>query len=69
MDEPEELYCVCQKPYDGTFMIECESCQQWFHPACQDMTIEVDFLHLEKFHNDHKALEFFSFYLSMILST
>ncbi|CAH1784410.1 unnamed protein product [Owenia fusiformis] len=31
----ETLYCLCRKPYDKTqFMIECESCKDWFHGRC-----------------------------------
>ena len=34
IDIIEELYCICKKPNDGTLMLECESCNNWFHPAC-----------------------------------
>lgn len=26
------LYCVCRQPYDvNRFMIECDTCKDWFH--------------------------------------
>eukprot|EP00954_Amorphochlora_amoebiformis_P014285 1117934-Amorphochlora_amoeboformis.AAC.1 len=35
----EKLYCFCQQPYsDGQFMVECEDCKEWFHPACLNIT-------------------------------
>ena len=27
-------WCVCRKPDDGTVLMECSECQDWFHPAC-----------------------------------
>ena len=33
------LYCTCRKPDDGSFMIECENCQEWFHAHCLGLTI------------------------------
>jgi hypothetical protein len=35
-DEP--LYCSCHKPDDGKFMICCDSCQEWFHGRCVQVT-------------------------------
>jgi PHD finger protein/SWIM zinc finger len=30
-----ETFCTCNQNYtDGTFMVECPSCYEWFHPAC-----------------------------------
>lgn len=29
-----KLYCICKKPYDYSFMIGCDNCSNWFHPAC-----------------------------------
>lgn len=28
------LYCVCNQPYAGEFVIMCCKCKDWFHPAC-----------------------------------
>jgi hypothetical protein len=32
--ESKDLYCHCQKPWLGEFMIECDNCKEWFHPGC-----------------------------------
>uniref|UniRef100_A0A7S3E222 PHD-type domain-containing protein n=1 Tax=Chloropicon laureae TaxID=464258 RepID=A0A7S3E222_9CHLO len=35
------LYCICKTPYDADrAMIECESCQQWFHFDCVGLNPE-----------------------------
>ena len=28
------IYCMCRLIDDGTRMIECADCQEWFHVAC-----------------------------------
>ncbi|XP_071086634.1 histone lysine demethylase PHF8-like [Haliotis cracherodii] len=34
-ESPEgELFCVCRRPDDGSFMIGCDKCNGWFHGAC-----------------------------------
>jgi hypothetical protein len=25
----KKLYCICQQPYDGSPMVQCDSCQEW----------------------------------------
>ena len=37
---PEVLYCHCRRPDDGKFMIQCESCENWFHGRCVGMNRE-----------------------------
>ena len=40
-DEPSdvELFCVCRKPDNHSWMIACDGgCNDWFHGACVDMT-------------------------------
>ena len=38
----DELYCHCQQIYDGKrFMVGCDSCDGWFHPACLGITEEI----------------------------
>mmetsp|Transcript_51422 Transcript_51422/g.111807 ORF Transcript_51422/g.111807 Transcript_51422/m.111807 type:complete len:202 (+) Transcript_51422:249-854(+) len=32
------LYCLCRKPYDGSFMIQCEQCNEWYHAQCIGLT-------------------------------
>ena len=38
------VYCVCEMPYNpDLFMVECESCEEWYHPECLQKTRkEVD---------------------------
>ena len=34
-DEDTDLYCICRKPDNGTFMIGCDgTCDDWFHGKC-----------------------------------
>lgn len=40
----EELYCICRKPDNGTLMISCDGCEEWFHTKC--MKIEAQHLGL-----------------------
>ena len=36
-------WCVCRKPYDGSVLMECGGCQDWFHPACVNIDVsEID---------------------------
>ena len=30
----KEQYCFCKKPDDGSFMIQCDQCDEWFHGKC-----------------------------------
>ncbi|XP_046856305.1 nucleosome-remodeling factor subunit BPTF-like isoform X2 [Xenia sp. Carnegie-2017] len=37
--EEEELYCICQQPYDESkFYVGCDRCQGWFHGVCVGIT-------------------------------
>lgn len=38
----EELYCICRKPDNGTLMISCDGCEEWFHTRC----MKIESLHL-----------------------
>ena len=29
-----QLYCLCRRPDDGTFMVACDTCPEWYHPIC-----------------------------------
>lgn len=31
-------YCFCRRPDDGKLMVMCESCLEWYHAACIQMT-------------------------------
>lgn len=35
------VYCKCEMPYNpDDLMVQCEGCNDWFHPACINMTVE-----------------------------
>ena len=37
-DEDAEVFCICRKPDDHTWMIACDGpCEDWFHGKCVDM--------------------------------
>ena len=33
-DDPDRLWCICQKPHNNRFMICCDTCLDWFHGIC-----------------------------------
>ncbi|XP_013399494.1 death-inducer obliterator 1-like, partial [Lingula anatina] len=37
-DDPERLWCICQKQHDNRFMICCDRCEDWFHGSCVGIT-------------------------------
>jgi hypothetical protein len=40
----QELFCLCQQPDDPEAprdFVQCDKCQQWFHPECVNTTAEV----------------------------
>lgn len=37
-DEPQ---CICQLPWRGELLVECEECHEWFHPNCLGI-VEMD---------------------------
>jgi RNA:NAD 2'-phosphotransferase (TPT1/KptA family) len=39
-DGEAELFCVCRGPYQGDFMVQCDTCFDWFHGRCVDITLE-----------------------------
>ena len=33
------VYCACEMPYNpDLFMVECEACEEWYHPQCVGST-------------------------------
>lgn len=38
----EELYCICRKTDNGSLMISCDGCEEWFHTKC----MKIESLHL-----------------------
>eukprot|EP00730_Choanoeca_flexa_P008651 TRINITY_DN12517_c1_g1_i3.p1 TRINITY_DN12517_c1_g1~~TRINITY_DN12517_c1_g1_i3.p1 ORF type:complete len:435 (+),score=87.55 TRINITY_DN12517_c1_g1_i3:65-1369(+) len=51
IDPQEELYCICQQPNHGELMIQCDTCEGWFHPHCVSLTDE-EAQALSEFHCD-----------------
>merc|ERR1719210_245763 len=37
-DDPDRLWCICQKPHSNKFMICCDGCLDWFHGSCMGIT-------------------------------
>lgn len=37
-DDPDRLWCICQKPHNNRFMICCDKCEDWFHGKCVNVT-------------------------------
>lgn len=37
-DDPNKLWCICQRPHNNRFMISCDSCSEWFHGKCVNIT-------------------------------
>ncbi|XP_065223334.1 death-inducer obliterator 1 isoform X2 [Planococcus citri] len=33
-DDPNKLWCLCNKPHNNRFMICCDACDNWFHGKC-----------------------------------
>lgn len=32
------LWCICKQPHNNRFMICCDSCEDWFHGKCVNIT-------------------------------
>lgn len=39
--ELTDTFCICDKPDDGRLMIQCDTCDNWYHGACVAITQEV----------------------------
>lgn len=33
-NEEKEEYCICRQPQNDKWMIQCDSCHEWFHGDC-----------------------------------
>jgi hypothetical protein len=47
-ESDNELYCICRKPDDHTWMIACDICDDWFHGRCVGM-VERDASLIDRF--------------------
>merc|ERR1711894_864981 len=36
----EPVFCLCRRANDGTFMIGCDFCDEWYHPHCLKISNE-----------------------------
>ncbi|KAJ3388332.1 PHD finger protein 3 [Entophlyctis sp. JEL0112] len=37
-EKGERVYCICRDIDNGKFMIQCDSCKDWYHGACVNIT-------------------------------
>ncbi|KAF1816577.1 hypothetical protein P152DRAFT_492965 [Eremomyces bilateralis CBS 781.70] len=37
-DEDGEVYCICRRGDDHSFMLACDNCDEWFHAQCVRLT-------------------------------
>ena len=44
----DQLYCLCKKPWQGRFMIQCDHCDEWYHGSCVNITA-TDALDIQKY--------------------
>lgn len=45
LDDGGNRYCLCRGPNDGTFMVECDECEQWFHGECVNLKVSPWSIH------------------------
>ena len=48
-DSDDKLYCICRGPDDHRWMIECDSCKDWFHGDCVDIEKFVGENYIEQY--------------------
>ena len=59
-DGNSELFCICRKPDDHTWMIACDGpCEDWFHGRCVNMDEEKGAL-IDKYFCEYKSIRLFS---------
>ena len=34
------VYCICRKPDEGSKMMQCGKCEEWYHMACLNLTVK-----------------------------
>ncbi|XP_076468980.1 uncharacterized protein LOC143299580 [Babylonia areolata] len=47
-DDNNQPYCLCRRPWEGRFMIQCDYCQEWYHGSCVNITA-TDALDIDKY--------------------
>lgn len=43
--DAKKLYCICRQPDDGSFMIACGKCDEWFHGRCVNIYEDMPAAH------------------------
>ena len=46
LEDGGNRYCLCRGPNDGSFMVECDVCQQWYHGECVNLKVKIQKLYL-----------------------
>lgn len=50
LEDGGERYCLCKGPSDGSFMIGCDTCEEWFHGRCVRVSAKMG----KKLEQEHK---------------
>ncbi|ORY37621.1 hypothetical protein BCR33DRAFT_448187 [Rhizoclosmatium globosum] len=51
VDKDTHIYCICRKRDDGSRMIYCDGCDDWFHPKCLELaSVAIDEMEGKKFY-------------------
>lgn len=37
-EDPNKLWCICNQPHNNRFMICCDTCEEWYHGKCVNVT-------------------------------
>jgi hypothetical protein len=51
-----KLYCLCRAPDDGTFMLACDRCSEWYDTLTLTLTHTHTHAHRAKSANFHRSL-------------
>ena len=41
-EDPNRPWCLCNRPDDGNMMLQCDTCEYWYHGSCVGVTEESD---------------------------
>ena len=47
--QKQDVYCMCRKPDDGQFMIQCDRCDEWYHGRCVEVA-QADGMAMDKYY-------------------
>ncbi len=40
-DEVEDIWCFCREPHNNRDMVQCETCEEWYHMDCVNYDEDV----------------------------